>query len=690
MTTETADIGAEFGLKLSKAKMVMTKFGERYVREAPPTELFWTAWRDNKDELKKLGFGVSKNRDNQWQVALWASTMSREEREANAEASRATDAAITIPAPEGMNYMPFQRGGIAYALKRDATLIGDEPGLGKTIQTIGFANVVCPQRILVVAPASLLLNWRNEIYKWQTLGLPVTVVRPGRTFNRQPGWFVINFDIVNRYQEELKRQVWDLVVYDECQNLKTRSALRTLTLLGGKKKNKTTGKMEEYAPVLANRKLALTGTPIMNRPAELFPILNYLDPKRWPNWSAFARRYCGGQMMANGYQSVGATNLDELNGRLRETVMVRRLKSEVLTELPAKVRQIVTLDVEDEALAAVVRREMEIFEKTEAAIASANAEAQRAEAEGDESAYKGAVGKLRAAQGIAFHEMAKVRHETAVAKLPSVIDLLKQTTGKVLVFAWHTTVIDGLCEALKSEGVVSITGRTPNEKRQPIVETFQKDENIRFFIGNIKAAGVGLTLTAASHVVFAELDWTPSSVTQAEDRAHRISQRETVLVQHVVLDGSLDAKMAKMILAKQAIIDQALDAKVPLTEADTSEVTPVPIELKPEPSDKGHSFDERRARIHALANKLTGDQIQAIHDALRTVAAMDADRARSLNDMGFSKVDTVFGCELAAQEHLRPRQAAVAMKMVRKYRRQYSADLYARIFPDQEAAEEAA
>jgi SWI/SNF-related matrix-associated actin-dependent regulator 1 of chromatin subfamily A len=718
---------AHYGLKFSAPKIVMTKYGEREVRSAQPTEEFWSAWRAGKDALKAAGFGVGKAYDGSgWEVSLWAKTMSSEARQEASEASRATDAVVDVPVPAGQALMPFQRAGIAYALKREGALIGDEMGLGKTIQAIGFANATAPKRILVVAPASLLGNWRNEIKAWQTLDLPIFVIRPNTAFTgKADGWYVINYDIVGRYDAILKSTDWDLMILDECQYLKTRSAKRTLTLLGGSAKDEY-GKRVKIEGVAAKRRLALTGTPIMNRPAELFPILHNLDPKRWPTFSSFAKRYCDGQANGFGYDSSGASRLDELNARLRETVMVRRLKAEVLTELPAKRRQIVTLDVEDEETRALVEREVETYERTEKAIAAAAADMARAEVEGDEIAYNTAVGRLKEAQGIAFTEMAKIRHEVAVAKIPAVIEHLKTTTSKVLVFAWHTDVIRALAEALdgdeekssgphrsggglfdgkrmdyqlegechqaqcdapgirtsrqKSSGafkrVVVITGETKVADRQSIVERFQTDPAIHFFVANIKAAGVGLTLTASSHVVFAELDWTPSSISQAEDRAHRIGQAESVLVQHLVLDGSLDGKMAKMIVRKQAIIDRALDAKVAVTEDLEA---PISVE-KPVEAAEAKSFDAKKAALTEAAARITADQIAAIHQALRTVAAMDEDRASALNDIGFNKMDTAFGCDLAAKPSLSPRQAAAAMKMIRKYRRQYSVELYEKIF----------
>lgn len=658
----------ELKLKFGKPRIVMTKRGEREVCNAPATEEFWTAWRAGKDALRNAGYSVSKTDSGEWQVAKWSETMSVSDRRAAQEASRAQDAEIAIPVPDGMMLMPFQRAGVAYALAREGSLIGDEMGLGKTVQAIAFANTVGAKRILVVAPASLLLNWRNEIARWQVNDLPVHIIRPGTTLNPAvKGWVVVNYDIVSRYEAQLKSESWDVAIYDECQYLKTRSAKRTLVLLGG-------GRGEDKKePVPAKRKLLLTGTPIMNRPAELYPSLHYLDPKRWATWTGFAKRYCQGGMGRFGYDASGASNLDELNMRLRETVMVRRLKADVLTELPAKRRQIVTLELDGAEAQEIVRLENEVFERTEAELAAATYEMQKAEAEGDESAYNSAVAKLKAAQGIAFAEMSRVRHETAVAKLPAVIEHLKSIESKCIVFAHHHDVIRGLIEALADKGVVSITGETPNEKRQPIVEKFQGDSGTQFFVGNIKAAGVGLTLTASSHVVFAELDWTPAAVSQAEDRAHRIGQRESVLVQHLVIDGSLDAKMAKTIIAKQKIIDQALDKKVEIVEAEVS-LIPIEAEVAKQPPKA------------IVIQDLSDEKIKAVHSALRIVAAYDADRARNINGVGFSKMDTQFGCELAARSRLTSRQAAAAMKMVRKYRRQYPVELYEQMFGEMENA----
>lgn len=666
MNTATDDLG----LKFSKPKIVMTKFGEREVYSSPATEEFWAAWRERKDALKAEGWSVSKGDKGEWRVSIWRETVAKEVRAAAVQASKAEDAKINVPVPVGMALLPYQRGGVAYAVARPGTLIADEMGLGKTVQAIGVANVTGAKRILIVCPASLLGNWKNEIGRWQTLGHPVHIVRAGAKWpaNIKTGFVIVNYDIVSRYPA-IKTESWDLMVVDEAHYLKNREAKRTKWILGARAN--TRKKQEAIEPISAERTLLLTGTPITNRPAEIFTLIHRLDPKRWTSFTNFAKRYCGAVFDGYGLQMGEPTNLDELQMRLRETVMVRRIKADVLTELPAKRRQIVLVDVD--GASSLVAAERKIEEETEAAVAQASYAAQKAEAEGSETEYTDAVAKLQAARKIAFTEMARVRHETAVAKIPAIIEHLENTDGKIVVFAHHKTVVSKLMDALGPYGAVSITGETPNERRQEIVEQFQTNPDIRFFVGNMQAAGVGITLTASSHVVFAELDWVPATLSQAEDRTHRIGQRASVLVQHLVIDGSIDARMAETVVKKQEMIDKALDD-------DVEEISYPIYSPAIAPAAPPAASNVKTTKPTAVPIELTQAQVIAIHGALRTVAGLDLDGARALNGIGFSKIDTMFGRELAERHRLSSRQAAVAYKMIRKYRRQYSPDLYQQIY----------
>lgn len=651
-----------YGLKLSPPRLVMTRFGERSVQQAVPTQEFWAAWRERKQALQDNGYSVSKTGD-AWVVSLWQQATTEAERAAAKAASHATDAEIDISVPAGRALLPYQKAGVAYALAHDATLIGDEMGLGKTIQAIAVANQTHAKRVLVLCPASLKLNWRNEIRAWQTEALPITVVNARDAIDSNTsGWVIINYDIAQRYPA-LKQIAWDLVIFDECHRLKNAKAQRTKFLFGYKARGvpNTPKYQPESKPLEAKRRLLLTGTPIVNRPAELFPLLHYLDPQRWGSFMSYGKRYCAAHHNGYGWDFSGASNLPELQDRLRSTCLIRRLKKDVLTELPPKRRQVITIETDDNTrLHGLVMRETETQARLDTEIARARTAVLEAEAVGDEAAYRRAVEKLNDLETCAFTEMSKIRHELAVAKVPQILEHLAEVNGdhKIVIFAHHRDVVEQLIAGMETGTVVSITGDTPIEKRQEAVERFQNDPAVTRFVGNIQAAGVGLTLTAASHVVFAELDWVPGNMTQAEDRCHRIGQHDSVLVQHLVVDGSLDARMAHILIAKQDVIDKALDVESEF-EFDTYVPRPTPA--------RSTSLPEVR---------VTAEQKQAVHQVLRLLTGMDADHATVRNDIGFNGGDTNFGHALAANETLTDRQAAAAMKMVRKYKRQYSPSLY--------------
>lgn len=422
------------------------------------------------------------------------------------EVSYCADSTLDVPHPPGLEYLPFQKAGIAFAAKRATTLLADEQGLGKTIEAAGYINCDSSiNRVLIVCPASLKLNWRSELKKWLTRRLSVVL-----GLDRGANISIINYDILHKFN--WKHEEFDLLILDECQYCKNPTARRSRLALS----------------IKAKRKLFLTGTPILNWPIEIYPLLKALQPGEWGGKHDFGVRYCDAFPGQWGWDYTGASNLEELNERLRSTVMIRRLKSDVLKELPPKRRQIIELSGK------VPQSELD---------------------------YLAAVKKLQNPGQIAFEAMARVRHEDALAKLPACIDFIKdalEESEKIVVFAWHRDVIQRLKTEVGVNGVV-VTGDTPLNVRQAMVHTFQNDPNCRLFIGNIQAAGVGITLTAASHVIFVELDWTPGVVSQAEDRCHRIGQRDYVLVQHLVLSGSIDAKMAKLLVAKQEVLDKALD-----------------------------------------------------------------------------------------------------------------------------------
>lgn len=588
------------------------------------------------------------------ELARTALATHQERTQAAVAASRATDADIEVPCPEGLAYMPFQRAGIAYALGRINTIIADEMGLGKTIQAIGVINAdPTIKRVLVIAPASLKLNWKRELERWLTRPLTVGLANGALPATEI---CIINYDIIRKHDVALKAQPWDLMIADECHYLKSHKAKRTQGVLG----HWDADPEKRIEPIPAKRRIYMTGTPIVNRPIELWSILHSMG---WKSWRDYVVRYCAAYEGSHGWDVSGASHLDELQEKLRSTVMVRRLKKDVLTELPAKRRQIIELP--SNGCAGAVRAEQDAWTSHHENLEALQTRAELAKASDDDDDYRMAVEMLRSAWGAAFEEMARVRHEVALAKVPQVVEHLLEavdSSDKVILFCHHHDVENAYCEALTSAGVgwVKLTGEMTLPARQASVDAFQTDPAVKVFIGGIQAAGVGITLTAASHVVFAELDWVPGNMSQAEDRCHRIGQTESVLVQHLVLEGSLDAVMARRLVAKQAVIDAALDTMATKAEPGWGMLMS---------AGDSATHDTPRAKIAKEAETITPEEAAEILRKLRIVAGM-CDGARELDGTGFSKIDVGIGHSLAAQASLSLRQAALGKKLVAKYHRQ--------------------
>lgn len=637
----------------SAPREIMTKNGPRLLRTADKSDAFSAAWKTQKDTLKALGASWTKDdRTGEWSLVWWQQLSDDEiaRRKQAVEQSRAAAADIELPRPDGMDYMPFQKAGIRYALDRTGVLIGDEMGLGKTIQAIGIINAdPAITSAVIVCPKSLMLNWQRELSRWLVRPMTVSVG------SAQGDIVILNYEGLTKHMPALTGRQWGALVVDEAHYIKNKSTVRS--------------KNVKAIAAKASRNIRLTGTPIVNRPVELYNIICDLHPA-WANFWNYARRYCNGHSGYGGHMDLsGASNLDELQQRLRETVMVRRLKSQVLTELPRKIRQIIEVEADGEQKAAI-RRERQYEAASEERLAALRAAVELSKAE-SEAAYRAAVARLTEAGEVDFTELARLRHETALAKVPAVVEHVRSileddAEQKIIIAAHHHDVIDQLANRLLDFYPVTLTGQTKLDDRQAAVDRFQNDDRTRAFIGSITAAGVGITLTRANLVIFAELDWTPGNITQMEDRAHRIGQTETVLVQHLVLADSLDARMAQILVDKQKVIDSALDTNHPARQAPAYR-----------PRQAAATDSETVDALAALAEKLTDEQKAAARAALSLLASMDMDRAGELNGIGFNKIDTHIGHELAARPELTPKQAALAWKLATKYRAQLPADLIA-------------
>ena len=425
-------------------------------------------------------------------------------------------------------------------------LLADEMGTGKTIVSIVAANTLGFRRILIVCPAHVRQTWVNEIRAWQTLGHLIIPVKATSQYDAAflasitSGWIIINYDILQR-RPEIKARSWDLLICDESHLLKNFVARRTCEIFGGKYKG------DRIQPIPASKALLLSGTPFLNRPDELFTQISYLDPTSWPSFKSFIKHYYEDDARADELRRVTGQprNLELLQQKLRSTIMVRQLKQDVL-DLPPKHHEIQWVDA-----TAVPSALLWWFGNKRRQIIITHRELRKARSRGERQELRERLNEL----------LENVRYEVAVAKFTKVLEYLTRCTTKTLVFAYHHEIIEELATALRRGGhnVVTFTGKTRGTTA--VVRRFQQDPGCLLFIGNMRAAGIGITLTAASHVVFAELDWTPAVHRQAEDRAHRIGQAQEVEVVYFILDDGLstDPHIYRLLTSKENISKQALD-----------------------------------------------------------------------------------------------------------------------------------
>lgn len=393
---------------------------------------------------------------------------------------------------------------------RGNILLADEPGLGKTITTIAYINAMRFSHVVIVCPASLRLNWLAELERWLAYKTDVAIM---------------SYEGMVKHPISPEPPLGRLIVFDEAHYLKNPKAKRTKAAL----------KLKH------DKILFLTGTPVVNRPIDLFPILALSGAKI--SRTEYGKYFCAGKLVQVGWRPSrwvwdfsGASHVDELNESLQRNLMIRRTKAEVLSELPSKVRQVIEIDTpngESPELQRVLRAAYNSF--TSAA---------------------GEIGEEK----VDFEELSNARKELGEIKLPHVLSFLKETlleeVEKVVVFAYHKEIIDKLYDALKTFTPVKLYGGMSDRQKNESVLRFQADPAVRVFIGQITAAGTGLTLTAANTVLFAELDWVPGNVTQAEDRCHRMGQRDTVRILHIVLRNSVDGRMVRALVEKQKIIER--------------------------------------------------------------------------------------------------------------------------------------
>uniref|UniRef100_A0A673CLY5 SWI/SNF-related matrix-associated actin-dependent regulator of chromatin subfamily A-like protein 1 n=1 Tax=Sphaeramia orbicularis TaxID=375764 RepID=A0A673CLY5_9TELE len=431
--------------------------------------------------------------------------------------------------------MPFQREGVNFAVsKQGRLLLADDMGLGKTVQAICIAAFYRDEwPLLVVAPSSVRFTWAEAFRRWLPSLSPdsINVVVKAKDNLRAGLVNIISYDLLSRTEKQQQPgNPFKVLIMDESHFLK----------------NIKTARCKAALPLLkaAKRVILLSGTPAMSRPAELYTQILAVRPTLFPRFHDFGIRYCDAKQMTWGWDYSGSSNLGELKLLLEECLMLRRLKSDVLSQLPAKQRKVVTITIDG------------INTRTKAALSAAAKELA-----------KGHRNKIEEKEALlVFYNY------TAEAKLQAIMeyitDMLECGREKFLVFAHHKLVLDHITRELGKKNVsyIRIDGATPSAERQQLCEKFQYSTKAHVAVLSITAANMGLTLHSADLVIFAELFWNPGVLIQAEDRVHRIGQTCNVNIHYLVAKGTADDHLWPMIQAKMNVLEQ-----VGLSESNLSD-----------------------------------------------------------------------------------------------------------------------
>lgn len=466
-----------------------------------------------------------------------------------------------MPAYLETQLLPFQRDGVRFVLEHGGrALIADEMGLGKTLQAIAVVSCLKDAwPVLVITPSALRLQWALMIEQWlkirsseilvvmsqwsgSKIGNFNIVQTSGKQTIQLDGVFnIISYELVSKIQEILVNSDFKIVIADESHYMKNPQAKRTNASIPLFQK--------------AQYRILLSGTPALSRPIELFKQLEALYPTVYNNIHQYGQRYCMGGIFGK-YQ--GASNREELHALMKKTIMIRRLKKDVLSELPVKRRQQIFLSLEDKGL----KQMRALFSELGAIKRDINV------CKSDEEA-----------QSLKYSEnqlINKIYTESAEVKIPTVLEFLGtmiEASCKFLIFSHHQSMMDAIEQFVvkKNVGYIRIDGSTPASSRQTLVTKFQDREDIKVAVLSIRAAGIGVTLTAASTVIFAELSWTPGDLVQAEDRAHRIGQVSSVNVYYLHANDTVDDIIWKSVQHKLENLGQVLDGREDALEASTSQ-----------------------------------------------------------------------------------------------------------------------
>ena len=437
--------------------------------------------------------------------------------------------------------MNFQKEGLDFLLKSSGNaLLADEMGLGKTVQTLSYVSTEKQTfPVLIVAPLVTLKNWEREIEKFlkrksrngrivESESPSVTLIRTGKSKELpKSDMYVINYELLLKRSDDIEKVGIRTIVCDEVHNLRSKTT----------QKYKAVKKLAALSTV--NYRIGLSGTPIYNRGSEIWPIIDILKPGLLGSFKEFCEYFC--YVNDKGKAIVLENKRASLRNELQKHVMLRRKKSDVLKELKDKVRY-------KEVIASDTDFYLEELDKIWKKLESEQKEAQ-----------------TEFSKSASYHRAIQSERQIAgVAKLPHVINFVKnimEIEESVVVFCHHKVIHKLLHESLQEFSPVSIIGGQSDDTRQDQIDKFQKGES-KLMIAGIRAGNVGINLTRAKYVIFAELDWSPAIHRQAEDRLHRIGQKNTVFAYYLIGNGTLDDHVASILVDKSYEIDAIMDETV--------------------------------------------------------------------------------------------------------------------------------
>jgi SNF2 family DNA or RNA helicase len=449
--------------------------------------------------------------------------------------AKTQEEAYDIPFNPGCEYLDFQRAGIWYMEKiaRGRVLVADEMGLGKSIEALGYANRILPKGLLIVTQSSVKKKWERECRTWLVpKGQTIQCLFPKTKWDPSADVLIINYELLQKFKKDLMAKPFEMIVLDEVHYVQNHDARRT--------------KIVNDLVVPIRHRIFLSGTPMTNRPINGWTILTMLRPEIFGDYLAYAERYCGAKRTRFGLDVRGASNIEEFHNKLRSTVMVRRLKTEVLKQLPDKRRVALPLVIEgyadDEKILNRLKEKILELKKLKKI----------------RSMDPGIENHKRRLQHEVMKLTDQLKKAAVLAKLPLCIDHIQTMVDeqKVIVFAHHQDVVAELERAFAG---ISVTADGSTVDREAAINRFQTDESIRIFIGSITAAGVGIDLTAASNVVFTEIMWSPALHSQAEDRCHRIGQKDSVSCFYMGVENSIEWKLLDTLNKKQETLKKILD-----------------------------------------------------------------------------------------------------------------------------------